>query len=424
MLSVFKKNKGLFSYITILVLDRFVGLCLVYYLVRLISDEYFSYWTQVNFLATVLSGILGLGLSRGVLLFFTEDRYSKKVVTYILITLCIILILISFFSYFIIFFINDPNLNTFMGGETYPFRGSLFLVLFIILEGFFDILINYLRANLSNKFIFFMALRIMPRILMGLLIIVLQLDFWLSFTIYFFLTALICLSLFFSVFKTINEKHNKGFFSLEEYTSLLKNLLKYSLPLTIGCLALPMINVFIRKNLYEVEGYDQLGVLSIYISFIGIMSYFPEIIQSYIFPRLVQISKRSKDENKEIYYQIGATISFSLFFCLAFSIIGVYILDLLYPKKEWVLIDCIFISTTAFFWTLHASYEKYFLIFFPFKTRFLFFVNFLSFIFGYLILHFNFLSGPLNSILGLLTFFLVSSSLQVLLIKFFRYKKN
>jgi O-antigen/teichoic acid export membrane protein len=424
MPSVFKKKEGLFSYLTILVLDRFVGFCLVYYLVRSISDEYFSYWTQVNFLATTLSATLGLGLSRGVLLFFTEDKYSKKVATYILVTLCAILILISFFSYFIIFFINDPNLNTFIGGTTYPFRGSLFLVLFIILEGLFDILINYLRAKFSNKFIFFIALRIIPRILIGILIVVLQLDFWLSFTIYFCLTTLICLSLFFSVFKTINEKHNNGLFSLEEYACLFKNLLKYSLPLTIACLSLPIINVFIRKHLYLTEGYDQLGILSIYISFIGILAYFPEVIQGYIFPSLVQISKRGKDGNKEIFYQIGASISFSLFFCLAFSLIGIYILELVYFKKEWFLIDCIFISVTAFFWTLHASFEKCLLIFFPFKTKFILFVNFLSFIFGYLILYSNFLSGPLNSILGLLSYFLISSSLQILLFKFLSYKKN
>jgi O-antigen/teichoic acid export membrane protein len=424
MLAIFQKNKGIFLYITILSLDRFVGLCLIYYLVRLISDEYFTYWTQVNFLSTTLSGILGLGLSRGVLLLLVEDKYKKKVVRYILITLCIILILISSFSYFITLFINDPNLNTFLGGETYPFRGSLFLLLFINLEGFFDILINYLRAKFSNKFLFFIALRIIPRILIVLLILVLQLDFWLSFTIYFCFTALICLSLFFSVFKIVNEENKNDFFSLEEYVSLLKNIFKYSLPLTISCLALPIFNIFIRSHLSEAESYDQLGILSIYISFIGMLAYFPEVIQSYIFPRLVQMSKRRENRNKEMYYRIGPSIVFSLFFCLIFSLIGVYILELVYPKKEWVLIDCIFISVTAFLWTLHASFEKLLLIFFSFKNQFLIFVYFLSFVFGYLILYSNFLSGPLNSILGLLSYFLISSFLQVLLFKFLSYKKN
>ena len=424
MLAIFQKNKGIFLYITILSLDRFVGLCLIYYLVRLISDEYFAYWTQVNFLSTTLSGILGLGLSRGVLILLVEDKYKKKVVGYILITLCIILILISSFSYFITLFINDPNLNVFLGGETYPFRGLLFLLLFINLEGFFDILINYLRAKFSNKFLIFIALRIIPRILMVLLILVLQLDFWLSFTIYFCFTAIICLSLFFLVLKIVNEEHKNSFFSLEKYVSMLKNILKYSLPLTISCLALPIFNIFIRSHLSEAESYDQLGILSIYISFIGMLAYFPEVIQSYIFPRLVQISKRRKNRNKEIYYQISSSIVLSLFFCLIFSLIGVYILELVYPKKEWVLIDCIFISITAFLWTLHASFEKLLLIFFSFKNQFLIFVYFLSFVFGYLILHSNFLSGPLNSILGLLSYFLISSFLQVLLFKFLSYKKN
>ena len=109
MLAIFQKNKGIFLYITILSLDRFVGLCLIYYLVRLISDEYFTYWMQVNFLSTTLSGILGLGLSRGVLLLLVEDKYKKKVVRYILITLCIILILISSFSYFITLFIAETR---------------------------------------------------------------------------------------------------------------------------------------------------------------------------------------------------------------------------------------------------------------------------------------------------------------------------
>jgi hypothetical protein len=194
--------------------------------------------------------------------------------------------------------------------------------------------------------------------------------------------------------------------------------------LTISCLALPIFNIFIRSHLSEAESYDQLGILSIYISFIGMLAYFPEVIQSYIFPRLVQMSKRRENRNKEMYYRIGPSIVFSLFFCLIFSLIGVYILELVYPKKEWVLIDCIFISVTAFLWTLHASFEKLLLIFFSFKNQFLIFVYFLSFVFGYLILYSNFLSGPLNSILGLLSYFLISSFLQVLLFKFLSYKKN
>ena len=424
MLAIFQKNKGIFLYITTVVLDRLVGLWVVYYLNRLISDEYFSYWTQVNFLAVTLAGILGLGLSRGVLLIFVEEEYSQKVAKYILITLCIITVLISSFSYCIILFINNPNINTFIGGETHQFRGALFLLLFINLEGFFDILINYLRAKFSNKFIFFLALRITPKILIVLLILVLQLDFWLSFTIYFCLTAFICLSLFISVLKTINEEHENIFFSLEKYVSSLKKLLKYSLPLTLACLALPILNIFLRVHLSQAEGYDQLGVLSIYISFIGMLAYFPEVIQTYIFPILVQMSKISKDGDKEIYYRIGALIGFSLFFCLIFALIGVYILELVYPKKEWVLIDCILISVTAFSWTLYSSFEKVILIFFTFKTQFLAFIYFLSFVFGYLILYSNFLSGPLNSILGLLSYFVISSSLQVLLFKFLRYKKN
>ena len=102
MLAFLKKDKGLFSYILVLISDRLIGLCLIYFLVRSISDEYFAYWTQVNFLPGALCGILSLGLGRGVLRLLVDNEYSKKLVRNILMTICIIFIFVSLSSYLII----------------------------------------------------------------------------------------------------------------------------------------------------------------------------------------------------------------------------------------------------------------------------------------------------------------------------------
>ena len=424
MLAFLKKDKGLFSYILVLISDRLIGLCLIYFLVRSISDEYFAYWTQVNFLPGALCGILGLGLGRGVLRLLVDNEYSKKLVRNILMTICIIFIFVSLSSYLIILLLNDPAINTFMGGITYPYRGSIFLMLFIMLEGIFEIFINYLRAKFSDRFVYYMALRILPRIIIGLLIVVLQLDFWLSFTIYFVLSASILLFLFFTVMSTIDEKHENALFNFEEYVSLLKKFLKYSVPLMLAALALPILNIIIRGQLFQEDGYSQLGVLSIYMSFIGILVYFPEAFQTYIFPRLVQSSKKGKEGKKEINYQLGVSIGFSLFICIVFSLIGFYLLDIIYPKNEWVLIDSIFIAVTSFLWILFSSFQKFFLVYFAIKTQILTLISFLSLALGSLVVYSNFLSGPLNSILGLISYFFLSSILLISLFIFFKNNNN
>jgi len=107
MLKLLKKEKNAFYYISVLIIDRITGLILVYFLVRNLSDENFSFWTQVHFLPGAVCGILLLGFGQGILRIFVESKFSQKVVTLMIFSISFVYLLICLFAYFLILKINN-----------------------------------------------------------------------------------------------------------------------------------------------------------------------------------------------------------------------------------------------------------------------------------------------------------------------------
>ena len=100
LLKLFINNKETLALVSLLSIDRIIGFSIIYFLVRNISDEYFSFWTQLNFLPGLLSGIFLLGFSRGILRILTNNKFSQNLVYLTLISLVLILLLISCFFFF------------------------------------------------------------------------------------------------------------------------------------------------------------------------------------------------------------------------------------------------------------------------------------------------------------------------------------
>jgi O-antigen/teichoic acid export membrane protein len=424
MLALLRKNKGALSYMSVLVADRITGLILIYFLIRYSSSENFSFWTQVHFLPGAVCGILGLGFGRGILRIFVDNNISQKVVSLAIYLSSFTYLLICILAYLLILYIDNSSVNRFMGGESNTYLGILMLSIFIVLEGFFEILLNFLRAKISHSFVFFSALRIIPRVIAVLSIVAFEVDFWFSIYIYILGSTVIISQLFFTVSKTIKDKHPRKDLDSKEFNTLIKKLSRYSIPVMISAIAFPVLNIFVREYVIQVDGYDQLGVFAIYMSFIGMIIYFPEAFQNYIFPKLVSMKNKSKDKDKDkdkekrnILKQLRYVMIFSAFSCLVFVFIGPYLLDIIYPKTVWTSIDSFSIAITAFFWTFYFTMQRIYLIYFPLKTEFLTYITFISCALALTLVYAELISGPLNAVLGVMIFYLVSLLLIIILFK-------
>jgi PST family polysaccharide transporter len=421
MLKLLKKEKNAFYYISVLIIDRITGLILVYFLVRNLSDENFSFWTQVHFLPGAVCGILLLGFGQGILRIFVESKFSQKVVTLMIFSISFVYLLICLFAYFLILKINNININNFLGGQSNISLGILIISIFIILEGFYEILLNFLRAKIYKSFILFTFLRIIPRIIAALFIIVFNFDFWISIYLYLFGSTIIIISLFFFVLKAIKINHPKEKFNAMNFYYLYRKLVQFSIPVMISALSLPLLNIILRDYVIKVSGYDQLGVLAIYMSFIGMIIYFPESYQSYIYPKLTSLKNKSRNY---ILNNCKYGIIFAGFLCLVFVFINPYLLNIFYPKKIWTGIDGLFISITAFFWVFYFSIQRLYLIYFSNKTILLSIISFVSFVSAFILLYAELISGPLNAVLGLMTFFLVSLLIIIFFLRNFFINKK
>lgn len=416
---LFKSNKETLTLVFLLSFDRILGFLIIYYLVRNISDEYFSFWTQLNFLPGLLSGIFILGISRGILRILVSNKISKNLIYLTLISLILLLLLSCYFIFFLVHYLDITNINIFLGGNSKTYLGIKILFLLIISEGLFEILGNFLRAKLSNLYLYFLGFKIIPRIFVPILIIF-NYSFWTS--IYFYLIGNIFINflLLIFVYKVIKKKHPNKKTNINESKKLLIKLTSYSFPIFISSLSLPVLHFILRGYVSSENGYDNLGLFSIYISFIGILGYFPEAIQSYIFPKLALIKDNSKTPYKTKTYilnQLKFTIVISIFFCFMFFLFGSNILDFIYPRNDWNLIDCFFISITAFVWIIHSSLQRVYLIFFSNNTIFITIFSFTSFILSMIFLYNNLLTVTYNAILCLLIYFLASSLFIKILLK-------
>ena len=217
MIKYFKAYGEFSKFLLISIFDRLVNFSLLFFFARIISEEYFAFWTQSNSLPGILTGIITLGFGRSILRYMSENNYSASISKSIIITSCIIVLLITFFSSLVVIYLNNSNLLIFMGGETRPYFGSICLILLILFESLFEILLNFSRARLSPIYIYYSFFRILPKFFFSFFLIFLNFNFCYFFILYIFLNLIIIFFLFFSVDREINLGDKTKKFDIKEY---------------------------------------------------------------------------------------------------------------------------------------------------------------------------------------------------------------
>ena len=155
----------------------------------------------------------------------------------------------------------------------------------------------------------------------------------------------------------------------------------------------------------------------------GILAYLPETFQQYSFPQLIRWFKSGNNKIDLFNYNFKITIIFTLFICFCFTLVGVYFLEIFYPKSKWFFKDSFFISLTALFFVLYYTNQRKLLIFYPSHSNLLILINFGSLFFSSFFVNFNFFSGPLKYIFVLFIYFLLSYLIIVLIMLLLK-KKN
>lgn len=408
MLELATKNKEIFKLGFILVIDRAIGFVLLYLLIRLVSDEFFSFWTQANALPGMLCGILSLGFGRGILRLFIDNSLSIELILKMLRTIALIFLSFVLFVYILIYLFGSINVFEFLGGKSSTNKGILALFLFIIIEGMYEIYLNYLRSKLSSKYLNYLMYRIIPRVFFGITIFNTN-DFWLSIFLYISLSFMVLIFLRDEVRRCIYENQIEENCTSDDYKIFFKKLSMYSIPLMFSALAFPLLNLIVRGNVFSDYGYDALGIFSIYMSFVGILIYFPESFHNYIFPKLAKSADNSSSSNNGIYKQFYYYLFFTFLVCIAFYLVGPFLLQFLYPKSIWSYNDALIIASTAFCWVLFFTLQRFFLVFYPFKNHLITLISFISF---FVVIYFEdttIIHGPSNGVILIAIFFLLSS---------------
>ena len=417
MFGFLKRNKGFISYLGFLISDKIVGLGLLYFLARSATDENFVFWTQINVLPGLLCGILSFGLGRGILRILVGEKYSQSVVSRIIVTVLLLYLFVIFACYLFILYLDNDSVNVFFGGETSPRFGTVVIIVFILLEGFFEVLINYLRSKISPKFATFVGLRILPRIVFGVAFLIYETGFWMSLYMCIISSLIILLYLIWVVLKTIRVKQPLASFDLLEYKGLLLTLLKYSVPIMIGAIAFPLLSLFVRGNVVQGGGYSSLGIFSVCMSFVGILIYFPEAFQGYIFPKLAELADAESGSKKDIYVLFGSPLFIAGVICFVFAMVGPFFLEMLYPKAFWTHADSILISLTAFFWSLYFTLQRFFLVYLPNKTYLVTYCSFLSLLVATYISYSSIAVGSAATLVPILVYFVIASCTVGVMIK-------
>lgn len=413
LINLASKNKDFILLTFTLITDRLIGFAVIYFLIRLVADDLFAFWTQLNFLPGVLCGVICLGLGNGILRLFIDNDISKKIISRLINVITFLFFLITSLIYLFIISFASNDVQLFLGGTSSTDKGVLILFIFIVIEGFFEIFLNYFRAKISPKYLIFLLMRIAPRIAFAVSIFVLDYDFWSSLIIYITFSFVLLLYVRYEMSLCILKYQSDIEFEMKYFKELALKLLKYSIPFMVAALSLPILNILVRGDIYRDYGYDAIGLFSIYMSFIGILIYIPESFQGYIFPRFAKSADTQSKEKYKIQKQFILYFLFSLSICVFFLLIGPYILEFLYPKSDWTYLDSFLISITSLCWTSYLSLQRYFLVFYPLKNYLFTILSFLS-LFIITLTDIQIFQGPASGVFVISIFFMLSSFLVII----------
>lgn len=412
-INLVSKNKDFVLLAFTLLADRIIGFTIIFYLVRLIADDLFAFWTQLNFLPGVLCGVIALGLGNGVLRLFIDNDIPKKIISRTLNSISFLFLLLTSLIYISIILFASSDVQIFFGGTSATDKGILIIFIFIAIEGLFEIFLNYLRAKISPKYLLFLLMRIIPRVMFAVSIFIINYDFWSSLMIYAIASLLLLLYLRFEVTSSINNYQADIEFQNSYFYEIAKKLFKYSIPFMIAALSVPILNILVRGDIYRDYGYEAIGLFSIYMSFIGILIYIPESFQAYIFPRFAKFADMANDDKHNVQKQFFLYFLFSLFICIFFFIVGPIVLDFLYPKHNWDFFDSFLISFTSLCWTSYFSLQRYFLVFYPLKNYLFTIISFIS-LFIIIFIDIQIFRGPAIGIFVISIYFILSSMLAII----------
>ena len=99
------------------------------------------------------------------------------------------------------------------------------------------------------------------------ILIIFNYSFWVS--IYFYLIGNLFITFLSVIFvlKTIKKIHPNKKMDIIELKKLLLKLTRYSFPIFVSSLSFPLLNFLLRDYIISENGYEYLGLFSIYISF-------------------------------------------------------------------------------------------------------------------------------------------------------------
>ena len=413
LINLISKNKDFLLLAFTLIADRLLGFVIIFYLVRLVADDLFAFWTQLNFLPGVLCGVIALGLGNGVLRLFIDNKISKKIISKLINIISFLFLSLTSLTYISIVAFASSDTQIFLGGTSATDKGILILFFFILIEGLFEIFLNYLRAKISPRYLTFLLLRIVPRLIFAFSIFILNYNFWTSLIIYIGGSFVLLLYLRFEVSFCINKYQSDTNINSKRLNDLVVNLVKYSFPVMIAGLSIPILNILVRGDIYRDYGYEVIGIFGIYMSFIGFLIYIPESFQNYIFPRFARSADTEIKQKNNIRKQFILYFLFSFSVCMLFVFIGPYVLEFLYPKSEWTFVDSALISITSLCWTTYYSLQRYFLVFYPLKNYLFTILSFLSLLIITFI-DFEIFRGPASGVFVIAIFFILCSFMVII----------
>jgi O-antigen/teichoic acid export membrane protein len=219
------------------------------------------------------------------------------------------------------------------------------LTCLLVLGMFASFLINFFAhvIRMEERGLAFSATKIAPKLFLLILIsLILVFNFTAEFkTLMLMNTLSVVLSLFIFAWLTRNT-WLAGITKTIDFV-LLKNMLKFSLPLVAGGLAYWGLTMMDRFFLRSLSGFDELGVYALSVALAGAVSVITSIFSSLWHPILYKWAKEGVDENK-----VQAVIeNMVLIVALTWSITGLlsFLVPLFFPSEylavEYLIVACV-----------------------------------------------------------------------------------